>query len=98
MNLFQDLRTLVIAELAAMADAGELPPGLDTSGVAMEPPRDPLHGHMATNAAMVLAKPAGLPPRRIADALAARLMRDPRVAVAEVAGLGFLNITLQAVV
>ncbi len=98
MNLFQDLRTLVIAELAAMADAGELPPGLDTSGVAMEPPRDPLHGHMATNAAMVLAKPAGMPPRRIADALAVRLMRDPRVAVAEVAGPGFLNITLQTVV
>ncbi len=98
MNLFQDLRALVIAELTAMAAAGDLPSGLDTSGVAMEPPRDPLHGHMATNAAMVLAKPAGLPPRKIADALAARLMADPRVAVAEVAGPGFLNIRLQTAV
>lgn len=98
MNLFLDLRRLVIAALADMAAAGDIPAGLDTSGVAMEPPRDPLHGHMATNAAMVLAKPAGLPQRKIAEALAARLMADPRVAVAEVAGPGFLNIRLQPAV
>ena len=98
MNLFADIRSLVVAELAAMAEAGQLPLGLDLSNVAVEPPRDAAHGDMATNAAMVLAKPAGLPPRAIADALSARLARDPRIAGAEVAGPGFLNLRLSNVV
>ena len=66
MNLFTELRSLVIAELEAMTAAGALPAGLDMSAVAVEPPRDPAHGDMATNAAMVLAKPAGKQPRAIA--------------------------------
>ena len=98
MNLFADIRSLVVAELAAMAEAGQLPLGLDLSNVAVEPPRDAAHGDMATNAAMVLAKPAGLPPRAIADALSTRLARDPRIAGAEVAGPGFLNLRLSNVV
>ena len=95
MNLFNDIRDLVLAEVAAMVAAGELPQGLDTSGISVEPPRDAGHGDMATNAAMVLAKPAGLPPRQIAEGLAAGLMADRRVAHADVAGPGFLNLTLQ---
>jgi len=98
MNLFSDIRDLVIAEIAAMVAAGELPAGLDTAAVAVEPPRDPLHGDMATNAAMVLAKPAGLPPRQIAEALAAGLAADPRVAGVDVAGPGFLNLRLKPAV
>ncbi|GAA0304496.1 arginine--tRNA ligase [Rhodovulum strictum] len=94
MNLFTDLRALVIDSLTAMAAEGALPAGLDYAAVAVEPPRDPAHGDMATNAAMVLAKPAGLKPRDIAEALAVRLMADPRVALAEVAGPGFLNLRL----
>ena len=94
MNLFNDIRDLVLTEVAAMVAAGELPQGLETAGISVEPPRDAGHGDMATNAAMVLAKPAGLPPRQIAEGLAAGLMADPRVAKAEVAGPGFLNITL----
>ncbi|QYZ68657.1 arginine--tRNA ligase [Neotabrizicola shimadae] len=94
MNLFAEIRALVLDEIAAMVAAGELPAGLDLSAVAVEPPRDPAHGDMATNAAMVLAKPAGLPPRQIADGLAAGLSRDPRVIAAEVAGPGFLNLRL----
>ncbi|MEH7826797.1 arginine--tRNA ligase [Gemmobacter denitrificans] len=94
MNLFTELRALVIAELGAMEAAGQLPAGLETAAVAVEPPRDPAHGDMATNAAMVLAKPAGLAPRVIAEALAARLAADPRIASAEVAGPGFLNLRL----
>jgi arginyl-tRNA synthetase len=94
MNLFNDIRDLVLAEVAAMVAAGELPQGLDTAGISVEPPRDAAHGDMATNAAMVLAKPAGLPPRQIAEGLAAGLMADPRVARADVAGPGFLNLTL----
>ncbi len=98
MNLFADIRALVVAELTAMATEGTLPAGLDLGNVAVEPPRDAAHGDMATNAAMVLAKPAALPPRAIAEALAARLARDPRIAGAEVAGPGFLNLRLSNVV
>lgn len=97
MNLFTDLRGVVLAALEQMTQAGELPQGLDFANVAVEPPRDPAHGDMATNAAMVLAKPAGMKPREIADKLAARLT-DPRIAAAEVAGPGFLNLRLSPAV
>ncbi|MDB6176522.1 arginine--tRNA ligase [Paracoccus sp. Z330] len=93
MNLFTDLRGVVVEALDQMSLAGELPSGLDYRNVAVEPPRDPAHGDMATNAAMVLAKPARMKPRDIADKLAARLT-DPRIASAEVAGPGFLNLRL----
>ena len=96
MNLFAEIRTLVTDSLTALAAEGVLPAGLDHAQVAVEPPRDPAHGDMATNAAMVLAKPAGMAPRAIAEALAARLALDPRVAGVEVAGPGFLNLRLSA--
>jgi len=98
MNLFADLRRLVTDALGQMARDGHLPAGLDFAPVTVEPPRDAAHGDMATNAAMVLAKPAGLPPRTIAEALAARLATDPRVAGADVAGPGFLNLRLHPAV
>ena len=94
MNLFSDIRALVLDALAQMVQAGELPAGLDTAAVTVEPPRDPAHGDMATNAAMVLAKPAAKKPREIADLLAARLAQDPRITSADVAGPGFLNLRL----
>lgn len=94
MNLFSDIRTLVLAELDSMMQAGDLPGGLELAAVAVEPPRDASHGDMATNAAMVLAKPAGMAPRAIAEKLAARLKNDPRIASVEVAGPGFLNLSL----
>lgn len=93
MNLFSDLRACVVDALEQMIRAGELPPGLDFANVTVEPPRDPAHGDMATNAAMVLAKPAGMKPRDIAERLAARLT-DARITSAEVAGPGFLNLRL----
>lgn len=94
MNLFADIRALVLDCLAALAAEGRLPAGLDLANVAVEPPRDAAHGDMATNAAMVLARPAGLKPREIAEALAEKLSDDPRIAAAEVAGPGFLNLRL----
>ncbi len=94
MNLFAEIKTLVDESLAAMAAEGALPAGLDLASVAVEPPRDPAHGDMATNAAMVLAKPAGRKPREIAEPLAERLAADPRVTEATVAGPGFLNLRL----
>ncbi|MDV7144424.1 arginine--tRNA ligase [Tropicimonas sp. TH_r6] len=94
MNIYADIRALVTQELDALATEGLLPEGLSLDNVAVEPPRDPLHGDMATNAAMVLAKPAKKKPRDIAEALAAKLVADPRIATADVAGPGFLNLRL----
>ncbi|WP_299744082.1 arginine--tRNA ligase [uncultured Tateyamaria sp.] len=94
MNLFADIRALVLTNLAAMAEAGELPADLATHNVTVEPPRDTAHGDMATNAAMVLAKPAKMKPRDIAEVLAKRLAEDDRITSAEVAGPGFLNLRL----
>ncbi|GFE63607.1 arginine--tRNA ligase [Litoreibacter roseus] len=94
MNLFSDIRALVVTALDQMVAEGQLPADLDYANVAVEPPRDAAHGDMATNAAMVLAKPAGLKPRDIADALAEKLQADSRITVAEVAGPGFLNLRL----
>ena len=94
MNLFAEMRALVVESLTAMQADGVLPEGLDFANVAVEPPRDAAHGDMATNAAMVLAKPAQKKPRDIAEALAARLAADVRVLGAEVAGPGFLNLRL----
>ena len=94
MNLFADIRSLVIRCLDQMVEEGTLPSGLTTQNVTVEPPRDTAHGDMATNAAMVLAKPAKMNPRTIAEALAEKLNADARVTVAEVAGPGFLNMRL----
>ncbi len=94
MNLFADIRALVIDALTQMVSEGALPEGLSFDNVAVEPPRDAAHGDMATNAAMVLAKPAKMKPRDIADVLAAKLAEDARIDVAEVAGPGFLNLRL----
>ena len=94
MNLFTDIRALVLDALAALQAEDRLPAGLAFDNVAVEPPRDPAHGDMATNAAMVLAKPAKMKPRDIAEALAEKLTADARITSAEVAGPGFLNLRL----
>ncbi|MDW3222170.1 MAG: arginine--tRNA ligase [Paracoccaceae bacterium] len=96
MNLFADIRAFVLDCLQEMVAAGQLPEGLAFDNVTVEPPRDPAHGDMATNAAMVLAKSAGLKPREIAEALATRLRADARITTAELAGPGFLNLRLAA--
>ncbi|NSX55161.1 arginine--tRNA ligase [Parasulfitobacter algicola] len=94
MNLFASIRDLVTDSLTVLQSQGVLPAGLDFANVTVEPPRDATHGDMATNAAMVLAKPAQMKPRDIADALAAKLTDDPRIDLVEVAGPGFLNLRL----
>ncbi len=95
MTLYHRFSAHIADALAQLAADGDLPPGLDTAAVTVEPPRDPTHGDLATNAAMVLAKPAGLKPRDIATMLAQKLARLPEVMGAEVAGPGFLNLTLK---
>ncbi len=84
----------VSAALDALEAAGTLPAGLGRGAVAVEPPRDPAHGDLSTNAAMVLAKPAGLNPRALAEALVAELAKLPQVTSAEIAGPGFINLRL----
>ncbi len=78
-----------------MIEAGDLPGGLDLGRVLVEPPRDAAHGDLATNAALVLAKEARTNPRALAEKIAADLRDDPRIEKAEVAGPGFINLTLQ---
>ena len=94
MNIFAEIRTSVIETLDAMVAEGHLPTGLSWGAVAVEPPRDAAHGDMATNAAMVLAKPSGRAPRDIAVELVGRLISDARIVSAEVAGPGFINLRL----
>ena len=98
MNLFADIRSLVLSTLDTLVADGFLPDGLSFDAITVEPPRDASHGDMATNAAMVLAKPARMKPRDIADKLAAKLGEDARITAADVAGPGFLNLRLSAAV
>jgi arginyl-tRNA synthetase len=95
LHLFADVLARVRAICAALATDGDWPSGVDLSRVVVEPPRDPSHGDMATNAAMVLAKEAKLKPRDLADAMAARLRADALVEKVDVAGPGFINLTLK---
>jgi arginyl-tRNA synthetase len=94
MDLFAEAKALVLGGIADLVEVGELPGGLDLGLVTVEPPRDPAHGDMATNAAMVLARPAGRKPREIAESLAAKLEAAPGITLAEVAGPGFINLRL----
>jgi arginyl-tRNA synthetase len=95
-NLFAHFATIVRAALDDLVAAGTLPAGLSFASVTVEPPRDATHGDLATNAAMALARPAGINPRQLADALATVLRGKPGIAAAEVAGPGFINLTLAA--
>ena len=92
--LFAEFATVIDAALDALVAQGTLPAGLARGAVTTEPPRDPAHGDLSTNAAMVLAKPAGTNPRALAAALIPELTRDPRVVSAEIAGPGFINLRL----
>ena len=98
LHLFADVLARVHAICAALAKDGNWPEGIDVSRVVVEPPRDPSHGDMATNAAMVLAKEAKAKPRDLAEAIAERLRADELVAKVDVAGPGFINLTLHPVV
>ena len=80
--------------LDQLVASGDLPAGLARNAITVEPPRDPAHGDLATNAAMVLAKPAGTNPRILAEKLAERLRASNEIETAEVAGPGFINLLL----
>src|SRR5205809_1189543 len=95
-HLFADVLARVHAVCGALATEGGWSAGIDLSRVVVEPPRDPAHGDMATNAAMVLAKEARKKPRDLAEQIAAKLRADDLIASVDVAGPGFINLTLKA--
>src|ERR1700757_213345 len=95
LHLFADVLARVHAICAALAREGNWPAGIDFSRIVVEPPRDASHGDMATNAAMVLAKEAKAKPRDLAEAIAARLRADALIEKVDVAGPGFINLTLK---
>jgi arginyl-tRNA synthetase len=94
-HLFANVLGRVHAVCGALAAEGGWPAGIDLSRVVVEPPRDAAHGDMATNAAMVLAKEARAKPRDLAEAIAATLRADDLIASVDVAGPGFINLTLK---
>ncbi len=96
-NIFATVHARVIAANEALIASGALP-ALDLARVVVEPPRDATHGDMATNAAMVLAKDAGKKPRELADLIAEKLRADDLIEKVDVAGPGFINLTLKPAV
>lgn len=94
MTLYTQFAAQLDSILDALVAEGTLPDGLNRRAVTVEPPRDASHGDLATNAAMVLAKPAGTNPRALAEAIAAKLGALDEVASVAVAGPGFINLTL----
>ena len=95
MNPFDQVRADVLQAIEACQRAGELPETLEIERITVEPPRDPAHGDAATNAALILAKPAGRAPMELAELLAARLRDCADVAAVEVARPGFVNLRLR---
>ena len=96
MTLFSKFAVHVDHALDTLVATGLLSAELDRTNVTVEPPRDPSHGDLSTNAAMVLAKPAGTNPRALAEKLSAELARIEGVAAVDVAGPGFINLRLDA--
>jgi arginyl-tRNA synthetase len=94
MSLYAQYAALLDGVLDELVAEGSLPAELDRKNVTVEPPRDPTHGDLATNAAMVLAKVAGTNPRALADLIKPKLEALPPVTSVEVAGPGFINLRL----
>ena len=93
-TLYAAFAARIDAALGTLEQEAVLPPGVPRGAVSVEPPRDPAHGDLSTNAAMVLAKPAGSNPRALAEQIVAKLSGDPLVTSAEIAGPGFINLRL----
>ena len=94
MSLYAQYAALLDGVLDDLVADGALPAELDRRNVTVEPPRDPTHGDLATNAAMVLAKAAGTNPRALADAIKPKLEAIPTITAVEIAGPGFINLRL----
>jgi arginyl-tRNA synthetase len=96
MNIYELVDGQVRAAIAGLQAEGRLPAALPLTGLETQEPRDPSHGDLASNAALVLAKPARMKPREIAELIKGKLAGAGLLAGVEVAGPGFLNLTLSA--
>ena len=96
MNIFAIFEERIRSALEALRSEGVLPADAKLDGFVVEPPREAAHGDLATNAAMMLAKPAGKNPKELAATIAERIRLAADVEKVEVAGPGFINITLKA--
>jgi len=94
MNLFETFRESVVVIINEIVAEGNLPKGLNLERINLEPPRDPSHGDMTTNAAMVLSKPAGMNPREVAAKIADKMKSLDSVESVDIAGPGFINFNL----
>ncbi len=94
MNIYEHFEHALTAAVTALIAEGALPQGLAIPRLVLEPAREAAHGDLASNAAMLLAKPAGKKPKELAEAIAAKLATVEGVAKTEVAGPGFINLTL----
>jgi arginyl-tRNA synthetase len=95
MNIFSHIRGTIENSIEALSASGAVPADLDLSKIGVEPPRDPDHGDLSTNAAMVIAKGAGMKPRDLGQLLADGLKANADISAADVAGPGFVNIRLE---
>ena len=93
-TLYAAYAAKIDAVLSALEKEAVLPPETSRANVSVEPPRDPSHGDLSTNAAMVLAKQAATNPRALAEKIVEHLKTDPLVESAEIAGPGFINLRL----
>jgi arginyl-tRNA synthetase len=98
MNIFALFAGAVAEAAAALKSDGGFPADFVLPALSVEPVKDRAHGDLASNAAMILAKPAGMKPRDLAEALAARLAKHPDITKVDVAGPGFINMTLSPAV
>jgi arginyl-tRNA synthetase len=94
MDVFAGFHGRVLAAVQQLKHVGVVPHEASIEGVTLEPPKDASHGDLATNAAMVLAKPSGLAPRALAERIVPLLASDPHIESVEIAGPGFINLTL----
>src|SRR3569623_271999 len=94
MTLYTRFAAHLDAALDALVAAGDLPAGLNRSAITVEPPRDTTYGELATNAAMVLAKPAATTPRALAEKIAEQLRARDEVSAVSIAGPGFITLAL----
>ncbi|MGA8435055.1 MAG: arginine--tRNA ligase [Methyloceanibacter sp.] len=94
MDVFAGFHGRVLAAVQQLKHDGVVPHDASIAGITLEPPKDASHGDLATNAAMVLAKPARLAPRALAERIVPLLASDPHIESVEIAGPGFINLTL----
>jgi len=94
MDVFAGFHGRVLAAVQQLKHDGVVPLDASVEGITLEPPKDPSHGDLATNAAMVLAKAAGASPRALAERIVPLIASDPHIDKVEIAGPGFINLTL----